>query len=150
MPVLMAITLLATADPSAISLFPVKRQHQRSEWAQPAGSPLCVRRGADAKAETGGERLVHSGTATVQLPATVRMMHCVCVSGFLMMLRLMFVSLSDSRYGQRRFLCGCFWAVLCICVCWIFSWNLMSVCAEMCLEGCGRVSVCVRSVLELI
>lgn len=79
MPVLMVITLGTTADRSAISLFPVKCQQQRSERAQPAGSPLGVRRGSDAKTETGGERLVRSGTATVQLPATVRLMDCVCV-----------------------------------------------------------------------
>uniref|UniRef100_A0A3Q3E3N2 Par-3 family cell polarity regulator alpha, a n=1 Tax=Labrus bergylta TaxID=56723 RepID=A0A3Q3E3N2_9LABR len=34
------------------------------------GSSLGVRRGSDAEAETGGERLVRPGTAAVQLPAT--------------------------------------------------------------------------------
>lgn len=57
---------------AAILLFAVKHQHQRSERLQPAWSPLGVGRGPDAKTETGGERLVRPGAATVQLPATVR------------------------------------------------------------------------------
>lgn len=53
-------------------LFSVKHQQQRSGRVQPAGSPLGVGGGPDAETETGGERLVRPGTATVQLPATVR------------------------------------------------------------------------------
>lgn len=136
---------VAAADWSPISPLSVKRQHQRSERSQPAGSPLGVRRGSDAETETGGERLVRSGTATVQLPATVRLMHCVCVCDDFLWCLVWCLFLSDNQYGRRLFLCGCFWAVLCICVCWIFSWNLMSVYGEMCLEGCDSVSVCVRA-----
>lgn len=58
---------------AAALMFSVKHQQQRSRRVQPARPSLCVGRGADAKTEAGGERLVHPGAATVQLPATVRL-----------------------------------------------------------------------------
>lgn len=53
-------------------MFPVKRQQQRFHRVQPAGSALSVSRGADAATEAGGEGLLCSAAAAVQLPATVR------------------------------------------------------------------------------
>lgn len=74
-------------------LFSVKHQQQRSGRVQPAGSPLGVGRGSDAKAEAGGEGLVRPGTATVQLPATVRLKCvCVCVTGLIWCVWCLFLS----------------------------------------------------------
>lgn len=53
-------------------MFPVKRQQQRAERVQPTGSALGVGGGADAAAEAGGEGLLCSAAAAVQLPAPVR------------------------------------------------------------------------------
>lgn len=66
--------------PSSLVVFAGVRQQQRrsGRLRQPAGPPLGVGGGPDAKTEAGGERLVRPGTATVQLAATVRLTF-VCV-----------------------------------------------------------------------
>lgn len=115
-------------------LFSVKHQQQRSGRVQPAGSPLGVGRGSDAKAEAGGEGLVRPGTATVQLPATVRL-ECVCVCDGLDMMRLMFISVCLTINMCRD--------VVCVCVvAHIESSHVL--CRP---EGCDCVCVCFRSVI---
>lgn len=115
-------------------LFSVKHQQQRSGRVQPAGSPLGVGRGSDAKAEAGGEGLVRPGTATVQLPATVRL-KCVCVWRAWYDASDVYFCLSNNQYVQRRSVCVCV-------VAHIESSHVL--CRP---EGCDCVCVCFRSVI---
>lgn len=123
---------------AAALMFSVKHQQQRSRRVQPARPSLGVGRGADAKTEAGGERLVHPGAATVQLPATVRLKN-------LTRLCLMFISVQQSICTKR---------FSCVCLIWKVSWSLRlfdlqsgvmdleqwRMCGFTCARSCTRLS----------